>query len=75
MVSVPSNIAEGAGRSSKAEFIRFINIALGSLNEVESLLYIAHELKYIEKDAFNSLIEKIQLLGASIGAFKKHLQK
>ena len=45
-VSVPSNIAEGAARSSNKEYIRFIYISLGSLSEIETQLIIANELKY-----------------------------
>ncbi|HLS31663.1 MAG TPA: four helix bundle protein [Flavobacteriaceae bacterium] len=47
-VSVPSNIAEGAGRESKKEFVRFLYIAVGSLNEVETQLEIAKRLKFTE---------------------------
>ena len=46
-VSIPSNIAEGAGRRSKKEFIQFLFIALGSLNELQTQLQIAQRLKYI----------------------------
>ena len=60
-VSIPSNIAEGAGRNSNKEFIQFIAIATGSCYEVETQLIIAIELKYIKNvdDAFK-LIEEIQ---------------
>lgn len=49
-LSIPSNIAEGHGRGSVKEFIHFLYISLGSCQEVETLVIIAHELGYIESE-------------------------
>jgi len=48
-VSIPSNIAEGAGRRGNKEFTWFLYIALGSLSEVETQLEIAYRLKYLNE--------------------------
>lgn len=55
-VSIPSNIAEGAARNSKKDFIRFLYISLGSLAEVETQLEIADRLKFIKE--YNELEEQ-----------------
>lgn len=45
MVSIPSNIAEGAARNSTKEFVKFLYVSLGSLSELETLLMISDNLK------------------------------
>ena len=56
-VSVPSNIAEGFGRGSRNEFVNFLSITNGSLNEVKSQLYRALDKEYINQDEFDRLYE------------------
>ncbi len=51
-VSIPSNIAEGAGRNHNKEFIQFLYIALGSASEIETQILISYNLKYISEDDF-----------------------
>ncbi|BCS34468.2 hypothetical protein TBR22_A36950 [Luteitalea sp. TBR-22] len=48
-ISVPSNIAEGYGRSTRPEYVRFLRIARGSNAEVSSLLIIATRLGYLSE--------------------------
>lgn len=57
-VSVPSNIAEGQGKSSQGDFGRFLSIALGSLAEIETQLLIASRLGYLSESEAASLVNK-----------------
>lgn len=58
-VSISSNIAEGCGRSSTAEFARFLEIALGSAFEVELQLILCYDLEYISENTLQSVEEKV----------------
>jgi len=57
-VSIPSNISEGAARSSKKEFIKFLYVALGSLAELETQTIISEKLGYLKEHPLTDLIEK-----------------
>ncbi len=52
-VSISSNIAEGAARKGKKEFIQFLYISLGSVSELETQIIIAHGLEYIDSETEN----------------------
>ena len=74
-VSVPSNIAEGFGRQSDKSFNHFVNIARGSLNEIETQLIIAKELDFIsENNLFNEIMFLIEEESKMINAFSKNLR-
>jgi len=64
-VSIPCNIAEGAARKNKKEFVQFLYIALGSIAELETQLIISKELEYIhDLKIFDDLERlKAKLLG------------
>ena len=57
-VSIPSNIAEGCGRGSDADFARCLHIALGSASEVEYQLLLAHDLGFLGPDAHRALASR-----------------
>jgi four helix bundle protein len=64
-VSIPSNLAEGFGRRSRIEYIRFINIALGSLCELQTQIEIAARLAYLDSvdlDHLESLSRETEYL-------------
>lgn len=58
-ISIPSNIAEGAGRRGNAEFKNFLNIACGSSYELETQLILAQEVGFSNTDETKKLLEKI----------------
>jgi len=72
ITSVPLNIAEGRNRKSKKEYAHFINIAIGSLGEVEAILVLCEELNYFTVGSeFELKINEVQkMLGALYRAIK-----
>jgi len=70
-VSIPSNIAEGFERQTNKEFIHFLYIAKGSSGELRTQLYIAKELKIINKEDFTNLLSKTKQLSAMISGLIK----
>lgn len=58
-ISIPSNIAEGAGRNTDPDFKRFLDIAMGSANEVETQLLLAHDLRYLHSETFMDLEHRL----------------
>lgn len=71
-VSIPANIAEGFRRRSSKEHRQFLNIALGSCAELETLAIISYELKYIDASQQNYLTELIDhICGMLVNLRKK----
>ncbi len=64
-VSVPSNIAEGYGRTRKAEYIRFLQISLGSLREVDTQLVIAKEVGLASAELFVPVMKEVDEMSAN----------
>ena len=73
-VSIPSNIAEGFGRGSNKDFRRFLDIARGSLFELQTQLYIAKELEYINKELFDNTFEQSREVERILIGFIKSLK-
>ena len=69
-VSVPSNIAEGCGRSSKKEFSQFLCHARGSLLEVETQLEIAQNLGYLPDKRVRELLLKSNRIGRMLNGLR-----
>ena len=75
VVSVPSNIAEGQGRSSTKDFLHHLSIAYGSLRETETQILIADRLEYLPKDTINELMVLAGEVGRLINGLARSLPK
>ena len=73
-ISLPSNIAEGYGRDSNKEFLRFIKIVIGSLFEFQTQIEIAKNINYLNENEFKNLYEETRELEAMIISFSKRLK-
>ena len=72
-VSIPSNIAEGAVRTGDKELLYFINVAIGSIAEIETQLLIAVRLEYINED--NSIFESAREVRKLLLGFRNYLNR
>lgn len=70
VISIPSNIAEGMGRTGEKEQAHFLDIAYGSLLEVQCQLEIAQELGYINEQMYKQIEESADKLGGMIIALR-----
>jgi four helix bundle protein len=68
-ISIPSNIAEGAARTGEKEFAHFLNIARGSVSELETQLLLASDLGYIKSD--HSIFEAVDRVSRLVTGLHK----
>ncbi len=73
-VSVPSNIAEGSGKTTDKEFSHFLNHSIASFFELETQLIIAHRRQYINNEQFKYIQNRIVILQKQIVVFKGRLE-
>jgi four helix bundle protein len=73
-VSIPSNIAEGFGRTGTKDYLRFLNIALSSLFELQTQLEIAYNLKFLKESNFNKLYENTREIERMLTSFIRKIK-
>ena len=74
-ISIPSNIAEGYGRDSNKEYLRFLNISISSLFEMQTQLEIAKNINYINETDFNKIYEDSREIERMLTSFIKKIKE
>lgn len=74
-ISIPSNIAEGAARKSRKEYLKFLYIARGSISELDTQLEISLRLKYLSSQKYSELQEKLDELSKMLNGLITSLSK
>ncbi|HBL76315.1 MAG: four helix bundle protein [Bacteroidetes bacterium GWF2_42_66] len=72
-VSIPANIAEGAGRGTDRDFCHFLDIARGSLFELETLLILSNDLEYVSEEKLNPILDSINEIIRMMVSFQNRL--
>jgi four helix bundle protein len=72
-LSIPTNIAEGAGRPTSRDYRRFLSISLGSINELQSLIMAAAELEYLDPQQYQQLHDQPVTVRRMTLAFRNSL--
>lgn len=71
---MPANIAEGCGRESNIEYLRFLSIARGSLAETEYFLHLANRLEYLSESDNTQLTAMVNQTFATLGGLIKSVK-
>ncbi len=74
-ISIPSNIAEGCGRDSDNELVRFLNISSGSLFELQTQLQIANNIQYLNDAIFKELYNDTREIEIMLVNFIKKIKE
>lgn len=74
-ISIPSNIAEGYGRDGNNDYLRFLNISISSLFEMQTQLEISFNLKYINEVQFNKINEESREIERMLSAFIRKIKQ
>ena len=74
-VSVPCNIAEGYGRGSTADYIRFLRAARGSLYEIDTQALLCVQFSYVSEAAYTPILERVNECGRILAALIRSLEE
>lgn len=70
-VSVPSNIAEGHGRGTNKEFAHFLDISMGSLGEVDTLVALADRIRLVKRATADELLKQTDEVGRIVQGLRR----
>jgi four helix bundle protein len=73
VISIPANIAEGCGKSSRKETLRFLQIAAGSAKEAESHVLVAFKLGYLSEESHEDLLERLDAVQRMLNRLMRNL--
>ena len=74
-VSIPSNLAEGAARKGSKEFKQYLNIAQGSISELDTQIELASMLNYIDSKIYDTLMEKLSTISKMLFGLSRSLSE
>ena len=75
VVAIPANIAEGSGRGTQRDFARFVDFAIGSACELETLLILSEDVGFIDTERNAALLIRVARLRAMLVRFRQRLRR
>jgi four helix bundle protein len=74
-ISIPSNIAEGAARNTRKEFVNYLHIAQASLSELDTQVELARRLSYMDETSREIVDRRMERIDKTITGLIRHLSK